>query len=349
MRTILGRDVRMGPRSPFVLYALVIPILLTVLVQGIFGDLFAPEPRLDIVDEGDSSVTSQALALEGFAVTKIVDLDTMLARVEANDADAGLYLPAGFDEEVINGDQPELQFYVGGESLASNRIILAVTTLELIRGIEGSEPPVDVLVVQLGEAGPDVSRRVLPILLMMAVAIAAGFLPAASIVQEREDRTLSALLVSPASMSDFLGAKAGFGVILALVTGFVTLALNDAIAGQWWAHLFVLTVAGVMMAEVGLLLGTWAKDSNTLFAAWKGGAILLIFPAFFFLFPELPQWIAKLGPTYYFLEPAFAIANEGAGLQDVLGTLLIGVAICLALIPAVVLAGRHLERTNATG
>jgi ABC-2 type transport system permease protein len=104
-----------------------------------------------------------------------------------------------------------------------------------------------------------------------------------------------------------------------------------------------------MMAEIGLLLGTWARDSNTLFAAWKGGAMLLVFPAFFFLFPDLPQWIARLGPTYYFLEPAFSIANSGTALSDVLGTLLIGVAICVVLIPVVVMAGRHLERINAAG
>lgn len=339
----------MGPRSPFVLYALVIPLLLTVLVQGIFGNLFAPEPRLDIVDEGDSSITTQALEIEGITVRTIADLETMRGRVEANDADAGLYLPAGFDAEVMGGNRPELNFFVGGESLTSNRIILSVATLELVRAVEGSEPPVDVAVEQIGEVGLDISRRVLPIVLMMAVAIAAGLLPAASIVQEREDRTLSALLVSPASMSDFLGAKATFGIVLALITGFTTLVINDAVAGQWGAHLFVLLVAGVMMAEIGLLLGTWAKDSMTLFAAWKGGAILLIFPAFFFLFPDLPQWIAKLGPTYYFLEPAFSLANEGTVLSDVVGTLLIGVAICAVLAPLVVVAGRHLERINATG
>ena len=347
--TILGRDARMGPRSPFVLYALVIPVILTVLVQGIFGDLFAPEPRLDIVDDGNSAVTAEAMELEGVTVTVVDDVETMLQRVEANDADAGLYLPAGFDEDVIAGNQPELSFVVGGESLASNRIILGVTTLTLVRGLEGTEPPVEVVVEQIGEAGLDISRRVLPIILMMAVAIAAGFLPAASIVQEREDRTLAALLVSPASIGDILGAKAIFGILLALVTGFMTLILNDAVAGKWGAHLLVLLVAGVMMAEIGLLLGTFAKDSNTLFAAWKAGAILIVFPAFFFLFPDLPQWIAQLGPTYYFLEPAFSLANEGTQLADIIGTLLIGVAICAVLVPIVVVAGRGLERANAIG
>ena len=62
----------------------------------------------------------------------------------ANDLDAGLVLPLGFDEAVQAGEQPELQFFVGGESLASNRLILAVTTLDAVRAVEGTTPPVDV-------------------------------------------------------------------------------------------------------------------------------------------------------------------------------------------------------------
>jgi len=347
--TIFSRDVKLSPRSPLILYALLIPFLLTVLVQGVFGDLFAPQPRLIIVDDGHSQVSVDAENLEGIAVTFMDDRSDMLDAVESNDADAGLYLPVGFDDAVIAGEQPPLEFYIGGESLASNRIILGVTTLELVRGIEGGEPPVEVEVVQVGEVGTDLDLRMLPMLLMMAVAVAAAFIPAASIVQEKEDRTLSALLVSPASMADVIGAKGAFGVLLALFTGFFTLILNDALLGKAGVHLIILLVAALMMVEFGLLLGMFARDSATMFAAWKGGAILLFFPTVFYIWPNLPQWIAKLGPTYYFIDPAFRVIAEGADLSDVAGTLAIGAVIILALVPVVVLAARRLERTLASG
>lgn len=345
--TIFGRDVRLSPRSPLVLYALLIPFLLTVLIQGVFGDLFAPQPRLVIVDEGDSQIARGAETLEGIDVMFMDDRDEMLETVESNGADAGLYLPVGFDQAVIDGEQPPLDFYVGGESLASNRIILGVTTLELIREIEGSEPPVDVDVIQLGEEGVDLDLRLLPILLMMAVAVAAAFIPAASIVQEKEDRTLSALLVSPASMANVISAKGAFGVLLALFTGFFTLILNDALLGKAWTHLVIMLVAALMMVQFGLLLGMWARDSATMFAAWKGGAILLFFPTVFYIWPDLPQWIGRLGPTYYFIDPAFRVIAEGAELGDVIGTLAIGGVIILALVPVVILAARRLEQRLA--
>lgn len=345
--TILQRDIKLGPRSPFVLWALVIPVVITLLIQGVFGGLFAAEPRLVIVDDGNSQISTDAAELEGIEVSFVDSREEMLEMVEANDADAGLYLPTGFDQAIRNGEQPPLELYVGGESLASNRIILGVTTLELIRQVEGSEPPVDVVVTQLGEEGVDLDLRLLPMILMMAVAVAAGFVPAASLVQEKEDRTLSALLVSPASMGDVLGAKGAFGVLLALVTGFATLLLNDAILGRAGTHLVILLVAALMMVELGLLLGMWAKDTNTMFASWKGGGILLFLPTVFYIWPDLPQWIGMLSPTYYFIDPAYRVISEGAAFSDVAGTLGIGALIILALAPVVMLAARRLERTFA--
>lgn len=343
--TILRRDIRLGPRSPIVLWALVIPVLLTVLIQGLFGDLFAPQPRLVIADVGRSQISIEAPRLDGITVVGVERREEMLQIVGDNDADAGLYLPEDFDQQVRSGASPTLEFYVGGESLASNRIILAVTTLELIRQIEGTPPPVEVVVNQLGEATLDIGLRLLPMLLMLVVAVAAGFMTAASIVQEKEDRTLSALLVSPASITDVIAAKAAFGILLGMVTGFATLVFNDALLGRTGTHFLILLVAALMMSEFGLLLGIWARDSNTMFAAWKGGGILIFFPAIFYLFPDLPQWIAPLGPTYYFINPSFRVVAEGASLSEVSGELAIGALLIAALLPVVLLAARRLERT----
>ena len=68
--------------------------------------------------------------MEGIQLTVLDDVEDLKRQVESNDLDAGLVLPAGFDDEVRSGARPPLEFYIGGESLASNRVILAVTTLD---------------------------------------------------------------------------------------------------------------------------------------------------------------------------------------------------------------------------
>lgn len=344
IRHILRKDIALGPRSPFLVWALVLPVVLTLLIRVVFGSLFDSEPRLGVVDLGNSQVVVAAEALEGIDVSILDDATTLRTMVESGDLDAGLVLQDGFDELVASGAQPPLGFWVGGESLASDRIILGVTTLDLIRTTSGVGSSVAVNVVPIGEEGLDLSVRMLPLLVIMAVAIAGAMVPAASIVQEKERRTLVAVLVSPATMRDVLVAKGTLGAVLAVLTGVITLIMNDAFGQEVVAVILAIALGGIMMAEVGLMLGSWAPDTNTLFTAWKGGSILLLFPVIFTIWPNLPQWIAKLGPTYYFLQPIFDLSVNGATLADVIGQLTIAAIICVALLPLVAMAGRSLER-----
>jgi ABC-2 type transport system permease protein len=346
---VLAKDLRLGPRSPLLLWALVVPVLLTLLVRGVFGGLFAADPRLGIVDEGTSRLTGEAQALDGVDVSLLDDAETLFTRVESGNLDAGIVLAAGFDDAVRAGERPRLELRIAGDSLASHRAVLVGALLGLVRTLDDSTAPVDVEVVALGEAGLDLELRLLPLIVIMAVAIAGAMVPAASIVQEKERRTLDALLVSPTSMSEVLAAKAVFGWAAAMAAGTITLAVNDAFGPAPVATLLAVAVGGLMMVQIGLILGCWAPDTNTLFAAWKGGALLLIYPVIFYVWPGLPDWPARLGPTYYFLSPLFAVSVEGARLPDVAVDLAIGGTICIALLPLVVLAGRRLERRLGEG
>ncbi len=344
MRTfaLFRREIQVGPRSPMLLWALLVPVLLTVLVRGVFGSLFQPQPRLAVVDEGNSVLVAQLEQLDGIDVTVLTSTDELMRKVEANDFDAGLVLQPGFDAAVQSGAQPTLQLFISGESLASNRIIVEIATLDLVRGIAGDQPPVDVLVVPLGDEGYDLVTRLLPMLMIYAVVIGGAFIPAMSLVQERENQTIDAVLATPATMDEMLTAKGLFGFVLAILTGVFTLFLNSAWGLHPWAMLVSLAVAGVMMAEIGLILGSVAKDSTMLFTLLKSAGLLIVFPVIFPIFPGLPQWIAWLGPTYYFLDPIFKIAIEGAGLANVWLPLTIGAVISVALVPVVHVLGRRL-------
>ena len=115
---VLKKDLQLGPRSPIFLWVLILPLLITFVLQVTFGDLFDPQPRLGIVDGGSSAITAEVGEMEGIKLTVLDDVDDLKRQVEANDLDAGLVLPAGFDDEVRSGERPPLEFYVGGESLA---------------------------------------------------------------------------------------------------------------------------------------------------------------------------------------------------------------------------------------
>jgi ABC-2 type transport system permease protein len=346
---VLRKDLRLGPRSPIVLWALVVPVVMTLLIRGVFGSLFAGEPRLGIVDEAASMLVGEAQALDGVDVRLEGDAASLRAEVEAGRLDAGVVLPAGFDDAVRARQRPPLELFVAGESTPADRAVLTVTVLDLVRGLTGEEAPVTVEIVQLGETGLPLDLRLLPLLVLYAVAIPGGMVPASSLVEEKERGTLQALLASPASVGEVLLAKGAFGVLLGGIAGVVTLALNDAYGTEPLAVVLAILIGAVMMAEFGLLIGAWAPDTNSLFAAWKGGGVILFLPVVFFIWPDLPSWPARLMPAYYFLRPAFAVSVEGAGFGDVSGDLAVGAATCVVLVPAVVVVGRWLEQRLAAG
>ena len=345
---VLGREVRLSPRSPLVFFAIAMPLIMTFLISSVFGSLFDANPRLGVVDFGDSDVTAAAMGLEGVDAVVVSDVETLTTRVEANDFDAGLVIPTDFDTDLAAGDQPDLEFYVSGASLASNRIILSITTIDLVREVSGEEPPVTVIVTPVGDEDfVPIGDRLLPTMVFYAVMIAALFLPAASLVDEREKRTLDAVLVTPTRMSEVLLGKGVFAVILAVLMGLATLALNNAFAGQFWTMALILVIGSVMMALVGMALGLWARDITTMYTAVKAGGIFIFLPVIFVLFPGLPQWIPTLIPTYYFLMPIYDIAIGGQSFADVLPDLLIAVGFCLLLIPFVAWVARWSQKQLA--
>lgn len=338
----------MGPRSPLVLYAVVFPIAATLLIQVVFGSLFEPTPRLGVVDRGASDVAAAALELDDIDVTELRTERRLRRELERNNLDAGLVLPAGFDEEVRERRMPELEVLVGGQSLASNRAVLLSTVIGLVRGIVGDPAPIEVSVVPIG--GEDVaplSERLVPLLVMFAMLIAGMFVPAAGLVEEKEKGTLSAMLVSPTRISDVLVAKGAMGIILALTAGMATLALNRAFGNEPWTLVAILVIAAFMVLQIGLIVGALAKDTNTMFTVFKTGNILLLAPVVFYVWPDLPQWIAKVFPTYYFLDPVFRVAVQGESFADVWTHLAVAVAICALLAPLVFFAGRRMERRLA--
>jgi ABC-2 type transport system permease protein len=345
---LLRKDLGVGPRSPIFLYAIVLPVILTLLVRVVFGSLFDPAPRLGIVDEGDSKIVQNVRNEDGIQVQFPASAADLKEMVENNDLDAGLVLPTGFDGALQAGQMPNVQFFFGGQSLASNRVVLGVTMVDLIREVAGSPAPIDVETITVGDGDsvPLVSR-LLPLIVLMAVLIAGALTPATSLVEEKEKKTLTALLVTPTSLGDVLLAKGALGFILAMATGTVTLALNGALGANPAALLLVLVLATLMAAEVGLMLGSFAKDTKALYTIWKSGAIVLLAPVIFFIWPNLPQWIAKVFPTYYFLSPLFDIAIRSAGLADVWVELAIGFAICAVFLLGVAALGRRMEANLA--
>ena len=343
-----SREVAMGPRTMMVFWLILFPLLITFVIRLVFGDLIDPQPRFGIVDLGSSSIPAAVAELDEIELKVIDSVEELQMQVEANNLDAGLVLQDGFDRAVKSGERPELRFFIGGESLSSTRVILAITAIDLVRGLAGEPAPVEVITEVVGD-GPTVpiEERLVPMLVLLAVALAGIFLPAASIIQEKINKTADAVLSTPLQVGDFLLAKGVIGFLLSFGVGVLTLLINGGFTTYVAGNLAVIAVGALMSVQIGLLLGSTIRDIQTMFAVWKSGGIILFAPAVLFLFPSVPGWIAKLFPTYYFLGPLYEMTINAASFSDVYRELLIGVAISIALMIILAPVAQRMEQRLA--
>jgi len=344
---VLRKDFALGPRSPFFLYAIFLPIIMTIVIQFAFGSLFDPEPRLGIFDSGDSEITATLEETEGIELTILDDAEELKTQVEQNDLDAGLILPAGFDSAVKNGEQPPLEFYIGGESQASNRIILTVTTLDLVREIEGSAAPVDVEIVSSGTEGLPISVRLVPIIVFYALVLAGIYVPGSSLVEEKEQGTLMAILVTPVRVNEVLAAKWTMGVLFGAFMSVVALLLNQAMGPNWIHVIIVVLVASMLSSAIGVLIGVFSKDAQFMLGIVKGLGIFLMAPVLFYIFPDWPQWIAKLFPLYWILDPIWKVSIMGEPISAVWFELGVALAITAAVMVGAVALSKRMQNQMA--
>ncbi|WP_017324177.1 ABC transporter permease [Synechococcus sp. PCC 7336] len=133
----------------------------------------------------------------------------------------------------------------------------------------------------------------------------------ATVVAEREQRTLKRLFVSPLSgTSYFLGiflAHTGIGLGQTLLVAAVAAIAGAQFSGSWWLSLAIVLLSIAAYVGVGFVLGTQfarrTEDVNALVATF--GVPLLILGGTFLpasLFPQILLDIARFNPIYHMNE-----------------------------------------------
>ena len=339
---LLRKEFALNSRTFVFLFALLTPIVMSLVVSVVFGNLFAGKPRLGIVDQGAPQTVDALTAADYITTSKWDSQDQLISAVRSGAVDAGLVLPAQFEDSIKIGQAVQLPIYVWGESLLRNRAILGATISDSIVKVSDRSLRVNLDAVVLGD-GAEVSwtQRLLPFLVLMAVIIAGSFIPATSLITEKQKRTLSAVVTTPANLAEVFIAKGILGALLSVFVALAILFLNTALGTQPALLILVLFLGAVLAAAFGVLLGALIKDTNTLFATLKGMGILLYAPGLISMFPTLPQWIAGLFPTYYIVNPVIDISQKNASLTDILPQLAV-LVVLIAIVVGVLgmIAGR---------
>ena len=309
---LLRREIIHGNKGFLFIMAIVFPVAISLIISLVFGTLFNQTPRVGIVDEGNSRFGELAAGYSSMITTEYATEAELKEAVTSGAASLGFVLPPGFDRALAEADEVNLTTYIWGEGTREHFEILDINIVNIIYEIMGAEVPVNIETIALGEGeGVPWNDRLLPFIVLYTVVLAAVLLPAMAVIYEKEKKTMTALAATPTTLGEIFVSKGVIGAVISLFMGVVVLVINQAFGFHPWLLVLVLVLGTMMATVIGLLAGAFLNDITSLLAFSKIGGIVLSVPAIIYMFPQIPQWIGYIFPTYYIVEPIVDLVQRG--------------------------------------
>lgn len=148
---LLWKEFAHSSKGYLFVFAVLSPVLFSLVVSLLFGTLLSQQPGLGIVDGGNSRISSSAVESESIVARRFASIPTLKKAVEAGSVDVGVVFPKDFDQKVISGESPQVAAYVWGESLIKNRAMVEVILAREVREMAGQKPPAEIVAVSLAE------------------------------------------------------------------------------------------------------------------------------------------------------------------------------------------------------
>jgi ABC-2 type transport system permease protein len=352
VRAIIAKDLRLFRRDRFYAFITVLGLVFYVAVFWLLPAEVDETLTIGIHLPGGEALLAEGLedsAEEGLEVVVFPSAAALEDAVRAGeDVVAGLAFPTDFLTATAAGQRTTVQVLLPGAAPALLGDALSAAVRELAAAVIGEDPPVvlpdeEALIVGVDRAGQLLPLRAqLRPMLLFVVLLVEMFALAALVAAELSQRTITAILASPARIRDVLAAKAVLGTGLALTQALLLGALTGAFSRQPFLVALVLLLGAVLVTGVGLLVGSLGHDFVAI-VFWSMLAFVpLIVPAFSLLFPGSPAWWVQALPTYGLAEILVQATGYGTGLDQLLGelALLLGWCVVMFVVGAAVLARR---------
>jgi ABC-2 type transport system permease protein len=276
------------------------------------------------------------------AATTVIrhDADTAAPEgAEKANVDIGLAFPDDFFAATAAGDRTEVTVFI--DAAVPDELETAMSSLvrELAFTVAGRPLPVDTadpaaVFVVLGEdrVGNQASARdgFRPIFVFL-VLLMEMFVMASLIAKEIQERTVIAMLVTPAKLGDVLAAKGIAGALSGMAQAVIILIAIDSLSPQPAVILTLMLLGSVMVAGTAMIAGSSGKDFiGTLFYGMVF-MIPLMIPAFAALFPGTASGWVRVLPSYPLVEGLVDVSTYGAGWSETLPEIGALLAWCVGL------------------
>ncbi len=159
-----------------------------------------------------------------------------------------------------------------------------------------------------------------------------GAMAAFMVLDDREDRSIQAVQVTPLTLSSYLNIRTTLIVLISIISGVLITLLVDLFPITLGQSIIINTLLALAAPFNMVLINNIAKNKVEGFAVVKGTGIMLMLPLVAFYIPQKYSLLAGIVPGYW---PAMAIgrlADPSFGIMPYWAYSLIGFAYILVLI-----------------
>lgn len=257
-----------------------------------------------VYDESNSQLSAAMENSPDLELVSASSLEELKSLVDSNEI--GLVIPQDFDRQVNSSGQPTLNGYVSW----AERHKVADMEVEFTR--EFSDLIGRPLRVEIGDnvvtPRPDSRGAILDVATTMLLAVfwmAVTVMPHV-MLEEKQTRTIDALLVSPASEGQVVAGKALVGLFYTVATAGLALALNWNYIAHWGLALLAFLAATLLAISVALMLGSFINSDQHLNLWVVPTIIIIVLPAILLQFGDgLPTGLSTALPWI----PSAAVVN----------------------------------------
>jgi len=269
---------------------LLVVILMPIGFSLLYGYLFREsinETEVAFYTPDETELLAAIQAMDNVSLTSVTDPREVEAKVDNGSAAIGVILPAEFDAKLRRDEQPDLDLIFKDDPEIASGFQRAL--MQAIEGLSGRPPIVNVVSRTLHPAqgsGEGTSEPIfgffedihlqgyfIVLWVMMAVTMNGCFIVPTLLVEEKDHKTLAAILVTPAGYFDVIMGKLLVGLIYSLLSSGLIMFLNDGFTGDPLISILIIVLISLAMTLIGLLIGGLIDNMSTL-NTWSGFILL---------------------------------------------------------------------------
>lgn len=327
---IISKDLRAFSRDRFYLFMTILGLVFYVAIFWVLPDTVDETIEMGVSHQGlDAYFDTLTGGDEGLALATFDSTESLEAAIRSGEGPAvGLAFPTDFAANVASGSDTEVTLFVTAAVPPEVRGALSGMVREMAYLAAGNPalvvlPAETEVLLGTDRAGDQASlqetmRPMFVFFMLMIEMMALATLVATEIQQH----TVTAILVTPASVLDVLVAKATLGTALAFSQAVLLMALIGSFGANSMVLLFALFLGAILVTGFGLLAGSVGRDFMSIIFWSVLFLIPLIIPAIAVLFPgTAATWIQAL-PSWGLVEAIVGSTTYGDGFAELSGPLL---------------------------